>query len=373
MVYTADLSSTKESPGQSDLAIVKYSFSADGMPFAMFMRWLSDRSGFGFVCQEGLESKTISAEIKDATVEEIFDSVSRSVKLNYIRIGNTFFIGDIKKEDRAVFVRKVRSISSDFLKPSIEVLLSDVGKVSVSPQCIVVVSDVPAVLARVSEVCDKVESSFSGTWILQFYITLQKKTLDLDVGAKVNTSGAVSYALAKGEGEDKFSFTDQESFSQNVEAVLQHKSEYIKLVSAPLMLLRDGSSSEWYDGVTIPVPQYSISQYGVRTVSGYKDYRAGFSLSCKIRETLKGCILECRYESSNIVGYTESIPHISKSSLNFNTEIRSGKIYLVGELMNDQRNNSLTNIFQFGKDDAFTKVQIWCRAYQVKDFIGQVE
>ncbi len=338
----------------------------------MFMRWLSDRSGFGFVAQEGLEEKSISAEIKNASVEEIFDSVSRSVKLNYIKIGNTFFIGDIKKEDRCVLVRKVRSVSSDFLNSSITALLSETGKSSVSPECIVVVSDVPAVLTRVSEVCDKVESSSSGTWILQFYITLQKKTLDLDVGAKVNTSGAVSYALAKGQGDDKFSFTDQESLSQNVEMVLQHKSEFIKLVSAPLMLIRDGSSAEWYDGITIPVPQYSISQYGVRTVSGYKDYKAGFSLLCKIRETLHGCILECKYESSNIVGYTESIPHLSKSSLHFNTEIRSGRIYLVGELMNDQRNNSLTNVFQFGKDDSYTKVQIWCRAYCVKDYLGKV-
>ena len=373
LLYTRDLNLSSDVVSADSPIGEKYTFSADGMPFPLFMRWLSDRSGFGFVAQEGIESKTVSIEIKNATIEEIFDTVSRSLKLNYLRIGNTFFIGDIRKEDRCVFVRKIKSVSRDFLHQSLLALLSETGKCAVSQDCIAVVSDVPAVLLRVSEICDKVETVSSGTWILQFYITLQKKTLDLDVGAKVNTSGAVSYALAKGQGEEKFSFTDSESISQNVEMVLQTKSEHIKLVSAPLMLLRDGSFSEWYDGITIPVPQYSISQYGVRTVSGYKDYKAGFSLRCQIRETLYGCVLECKYESSNIVGYTESIPHLSKSSLQFNTELRSGRIYLVGELMNDQRNNSLTNVFQFGKDDSYTKVQIWCRAYQVKDFIGKVQ
>lgn len=370
-VYTNDFLTAAEIQ-QKSFDTKKYTFSADNMPFTMFMRWLSDRSNYGFVIQQGIDKQTVSAEIKEGTIEEIFDTISRSLNLKYLLIGNTYYIGELRKEDRSVFVKRVLGVDKSFLQSSVETLLSETGKCTVSTDCVVVVSDVTGVLMRVSEVCQKIENTGQGTWILQFYITLQKKMLDLDVGAKVNTSGTVSYTLAKGTSDEKFSFADSEKLSQNVEMILNSKSEFIKLVSAPLMLLRDGHVSEWYDGVTVPVPTYTVSQYGVRTVSGYKDYKTGLSLSCNLRESVKGAVITCKYKNSSILGYTESIPHISENSLSFVTEVRSGKIYLVGELMTDQSTNSLTNIFQFGKDDSYTRVQIWCRAYRVGDYTGKV-
>ena len=301
---------TEKLQDQNDL----YSFSADSMPFSIFIRWLSDRSNFGFVYQNGLENKKISAEVQSATIEEIVDTISRSHNLKFLKIGNTYYIGDLRKEDRGFLVKRVLSVEKEFLKQSVDSILSETGKCSVSENCLLVVSDFSTVLSRISDMCDQLQDSSPGTWILQFFITMQKKQININAGADFNSSGSIAYALTKEQGDSNFSSSDSTNITNNIELILNNKSEYIDVISAPMMLIRDGSSGEWYDGVTTPIPEYTVSSYGVRTVSGYKDYKTGFSLKSSIRETPEGCILQCKYESSNITGYTDMWNHISITS-----------------------------------------------------------
>ena len=97
------------------------------------------------------------------------------IDMNYVRLGNTYFIGKIRKEDRGVYVQRVRYVVIKDLKEIISTMLSEHGKCSVSSDGILIVSDMQGVLMRVSDTVARLENSAPGTWIVQFFILNQKR------------------------------------------------------------------------------------------------------------------------------------------------------------------------------------------------------
>ena len=346
-------------------AVRLYDFSASKMPFSYFMRWLSDVTGFGIVCASGIENKDFSAEIKQGSVDDILDAVSRMLDLNYVRMGNTYFIGKTRKEDRGVYVKRVRYVVINDLKNIISTMLSDHGKCSVSGDGVLVVSDLQSILVRISDTVSRLENSAPGTWIIQFFILNQKREFNLNLGGRVNTSGKIAYELTKGETGSGFDFSDASNLAQNIDLVLQSKSEFVKVVSSPVLLLRDGTSANWQDGLTVPIPQKTVSDSGTVTTNGYTNIDTGLNLTCSLRESLKGAVLTVKYTDSDIKGYNDYQPIISKSELNVNADVESGRIYLLGELFRRNGNRALDQLLDFSNTDNYTRIQLWCRAYQI--------
>ena len=73
--------------------------------------------------------------------------------------------------------------------------------------------------------------------------------------------------------------------------------------------------------------------------------------------------LDCT--DSSIKGYVEYQPIISKSCLKSESEIQSGRIYLLGELNKRNSGAGIANILDFSKNEGFSNVQLFCRAYKV--------
>lgn len=370
-LYTFDLKTATQNKKNS-IPIRLYNFSASQMKFSYFMRWFSDKTGFGIVCASGIESKEFSAEIKQGSAEEIFDSVSRILDLNYVQLGNTFFIGKTRKEDRGIYVKRVRYVVIKDLKEIVSTMLSEFGKCSVSSDGILVVSDLQGVLMRVSDTVSHLENSAPGTWIVQFFILNQKREFNLNLGGRVNTSGKIAYELTKGESGSGFDFSDASNLAQNIDLVLQSKSEFVKVISSPVLLLRDGTTSNWMDGLTVPIPQKTVSDSGTVTTNGYTNIDTGLNLTCSLRESLKGAVLTVKYTDSDIKGYNDYQPIIAKSELNVNADVESGRIYLLGELFRRNGNRALDQLLDFSNSDNYTRIQIWCRAYQINKCVEAV-
>ena len=107
-------------------------------------------------------------------------------------------------------------------------MLSEHGKCSVSSDGILIVSDMQGVLMRVSDTVARLENSAPGTWIVQFFILNQKREFNLNLGGRVNTSGKIAYELTKGD-DSGIDFSDASNLAQNIDLVLQSKSEFVKV------------------------------------------------------------------------------------------------------------------------------------------------
>lgn len=349
-----------------------YDFSASKMPLTQFIRWFSDKTGCGVVYGAGADNAELTAEYKKASPDDVMNSISRRFGLELIKINNTYYLGQLKPEDRGYLVRRIKGYDALEIKAAVDAFLSEFGKVNVQKDGLTVVSDREAILNSVIKVLDALEQGSGDTWILQFYLVAIKKELAVAAGADVATSGQVAYQIAKASSDtpQENAAADATNFafatlSQTFNGVLSGSSSFMDTKATPMFLLRDGTSGEWQDGKSIPIPRKTTSQYGVVTTEGFEYIDTGLVLKAKLRESSHGAYLTVDFTDSSIKGYVEYQPILSKACLKTESEIQSGKIYLIGELNKRDDGSGVSNILDFSKSDGFSNIQLFCRAYRV--------
>ena len=153
----------------------KLTLSCYNMPLPLFCRILSDKFNVGMVYVENLSNKVITAEFKDTDFSSVLNVVSRQLSVDIVRVGNTYFVGSLRPEDRAILVRRVFGYETSELKSMISTMLSSNGKCSVLSNSVVVVADHESVIRRITELLEYMDSVESDTWILQLCFVLLRK------------------------------------------------------------------------------------------------------------------------------------------------------------------------------------------------------
>ena len=109
------------------------------MEVVTFARMVAREAGISVVVEDDLDSKKISLEVSDTPAAEVLELVARRLGVELSRVGGAYFLGELRPEDRAVYVRRVRRLSSEELQAAVEVLISDNGRVTAYPDGLVVV------------------------------------------------------------------------------------------------------------------------------------------------------------------------------------------------------------------------------------------
>jgi type II secretory pathway component GspD/PulD (secretin) len=107
--------------GVASLAEQRITLSADQMPVSEFVRTLSDQAGVSVIVESGLESKTITMEVRDQPISDVLNFVARRFGVNVRNHGNLYYIGALQPDDRGVLVRRVRRLSKDQLAEVLQV------------------------------------------------------------------------------------------------------------------------------------------------------------------------------------------------------------------------------------------------------------
>lgn len=240
---------------------VSITLSSYKLPFSLFARIISDKYKIGFVYSESLADKQITAEFKETDLISFLNVLSRQLSSDVLRIGNTFYVGTLKSDDRGVFCRKVFGYTQAQLLAFITPLLTPTGKIA-TDQSLLIVSDTETVLRRVAELCEQLNAIDRSTWILQLYLVNLQKDALMDAGLATKSSGTVSYDISN----QKVNLQDlalEGAFN------LLNNSSFGDLYASPMLFVREASESKWSDGDIVPVPQTSISQYGTATTTGF--------------------------------------------------------------------------------------------------------
>lgn len=333
--------------------------SAYMMPLSLFTRILSDKFGVGMVYSESLADKVISGEFKDSDLQSLLNVVARQIQVDIIRVGNTFFIGSLRPEDRGVYVRKVIGYASSELTGIVQALLSTQGKCNVTTDSVIVVADHESVLRRVAEMVDYLDSVDTASWIVQLYFVSLRKDAIVEAGLNTTSSGRISYNLSNNTlNLDDFKLDGLFSFDMG--------SSFADVYASPMMLVLDGSSAKWQDGEKVPIPRKSVSDYGTVTTIGYDYIDTGFIVNLTVQQGRRGAArLTLDVSLSDIKGYVEEAPITATSQYTFVAELQPLKMYLVGELSCFSALDSQENILMLGRDQGKTAVQLWAKVYRI--------
>ena len=332
--------------------------SAHLMPFSVLSRVISDKFDIGLVFSEQLYNKTITAEFKKTSLSDVLNVVSRQLDVDTVHVGNTYYIGKLRSQDRGVLVRKVIGFGNDDLLKACQGVISDQGKVAVIGSGVVAASDIESCIVRLVELLDYLDNLDQPVWIVQLaFLTINRDIL-LEGGLKVTTSGTVSYNAT----DNEFKLKDI-----NIDGIINSamSSSFADVHSSPMLLVREGSSSVWKFGRRVPVPKKTTSSYGVVTTTGFDYIDVGFNVTAKVSRSRAGGLLELEISKSDIESYVETAPVTTQNSYTFTVDMVPLAPYLLGELQNFKDLNSQSDILNFGKQRGKSVVQVWGQIYRI--------
>lgn len=332
--------------------------SAHLMPFSVLMRILSDRFQIGLVFSEKLFSKNITAEFKETNLKDVLNVISRQLDTDIVQVGNTYYIGGLRPEDRGILVRKVIGFEKDELRNSVNAALSDKGKCSIVGNGVITVVDHESVLRRVSELLDYLDDLDQPVWIVQLAFVILKRDALAEGGANVKTSGTISYNISENR-------VDLKDFKIDGLFNAAMSSSFADIYSSPMLLVREGSESSWKNGRRVPIPRKTVSDYGTVTTSGYDYVDVGFSVRCSVISSRVGGLLDIEISKSDIESYVESAPVTAQNVYKIKVDLKPLTPYLLGELQLFKDLNSQDEVLMLGKSKGKSVVQLWGQIYRI--------
>ncbi len=332
--------------------------SAHLMPFSVLSRVLSDTYCIGVVFSDKLFHKTITAEFKNTELKDVLNVISRQLNTDVVQVGNTYFVGKLRPEDRGILVRKVIGYTNRELQESVKSTLSQYGKLAVIGSGIVTAVDQQSVLTRVIDLLDSLDRFDQPVWIIQLAFLIIQRDALVEAGAKIATSGTISYNVQ----DNQFQLKDL-----NIDGIVNTAlaSSFADVHSSPMLLCREGSKSVWKFGKRVPIPKKSTSSYGVVTVTGYDYIDVGFTVQAQVEPSKAGGLLSLEVNKSDIESYVDYAPLTSQNLYQFTVDMVPNRCYLLGELQLYKDLNTVTDILNFGRTSGKSVIQLWGQIYRI--------
>ncbi len=362
--YKAITSDSKDELKKKELK--RITFSAKGLTVEDFSVWFSNTFSKGIVFHEVLRIKKISAEFVEATEPEIISLVSKMFNMESNRLGNTYYIGEFKQEDRGVLVRHVYGQSVKDIIRIINSVSADKGSSTVTNAGVVIMVDRESILTRVNNLLDTLSGIDIKKYVVNFYfITLDVSELE-QKGVDMTTSGTFSadMAISSFTGLDT-GLRHLANFNISGYVDYLHNNNFGKLSSTPLFISYDNIDTTIGRGEVVPFPVRNISPEGTVTTT-YDKLEVGEDLRCLVRDAGRDkVILKLNYRNSEVISFINNeVPRTRKSVFNTSAVMETNKLYLMGEMINRENRESSKSFYK-KTEIKNTKTQVFCRVRQI--------
>lgn len=346
----------------------RLSMSAQEMPFSTFARVVSDRTGVSIVADASLDDKLVTIDVVDEDVASVLGVVARRVGVQVTRSGSLFYLGDLRPEDRGVFVRKVDRLTEDELTAAVSVLLSENGRVSTYGDGLVVVADRVEVVSRVREMLDAIEAAPADSWVVQLHLISMRNRDATRLGFDVQPSAEIAATFAQVSGGNNN--VGELKLNAAFNAVLQAESdsETVEVLTDPMFVMLDGETARVADGDRVPIITPTF-QDGVVISEQVEFLQTGIEVEVGVRDLGSGrALLSIQASVSDVVGFVQFQPIVNQQDFTTRASVASGGVYLLGSLRRSARSETIRGPLSVdvGRSAADQVVQVWARTYRIQ-------
>ena len=303
----------------------------------------------------------------------VLTMLARRLSVHVSKLGEVYYLGDLREEDRAILVRRVRRLSQVELERAINTLVGNTGSAETYEDGLLIVADRVEVIRRVEELLVGIESAESVTWVVQLFMVSYTDEGLKEIGLDVTPAGEVGLTFAAGSasllspslpgGEAKL------KASLNAAMKATNKRDQVRIISEPLLLLVDGSESTLQLGRRIPIQQSAVSGLGTVSTTGFQFVNTGLQISCSVREMSDRVgRMKLSTEISDVESFTASgAPLTSVESVDVTADVVSGGVYLLASLKRSQESNNRNAFIKLGQKKGHQErvMLIWGRTYRV--------
>lgn len=341
--------------------------SVDSMPLSSFIRALAQQCNVSIVSEQNLDSKPVSVDVTAQPVSEVLSVVARRLGVSLTRSGDLFYLGEIRPEDRGVYVRKVKRALASDLRTTIEILRSENGRGVVYDDGLVVVGDRVELLRSLDEMFNQIENSPVGSWCVQLFVLSVADSMFSEIGLDSYVSADMSYNIVKAGSSVDSSLAVSGALSGLLRA--DKGDGRIESVTRPTFLIQDGSEGYYLSGQVFKLPTKSVSDSGTVTTTGYENFDVGLKILCKLVDYGSDRVqISVDLTNSSVVGYSEEgYPNISSDEFRCSSVVNSGQTLLLGSFVSDGSDQSVQGLFNMFKSSKSSKREflIWARCYRV--------
>ena len=282
-------------------------------------------------------------------------------------MGEAWFIGEPRPEDRAIFTTQTGRLSAEEMLATAESLLSEGGRATISKDGLLIVSDRVSVLSSMQHLIDQINAAPVGAWVCQFYLVhiATEKAHDLGLDPVPIARAAASYTI------DQTGSTSAWAFSAEIDEVFKTSATdgLLEMVAQPLMLLTPGHAAEFKRTRTQWADKKGLTRDGIVFTESFEQFETGYTLGATLRPLSDGgALLDWSVSDTQLVGETpEGLPISDGYSMSGTNSIRSGGALLL------QRQDITRHTEQIGgllraeeqKSRQSYEVQLWARSYRV--------
>ncbi len=320
----------------------------------------------------------MTVDVVSETVDDVLGMVARRVGVQVTRTGTLYYLGELRPEDKGVLVRRVRRLDSDQLLNSAQVLLSEFGSASVTPDGLLIVGDRVEVLQRVVELVERVEAADAVTWVVQLHLCSIDRRDVVDIGLDAVPAIEMAYTFGAASSSPfglLTSLDGRATLEGGLDAVLRavKRKRDSKVVAEPLMLLVDGDEASIERGQRFPV-RTRIVDTDTNTERDQVEFvQTGLQITATMRE-LDDRLgrLRLRVQMSDVEDLDEGgAPITSEETVTVSADVASGGVYLLGSLTQSDREEGFDVGLQTGRTQGVEDdvLFVFGRVYRIE--VGQ--
>ena len=340
----------------------RISVSAAAMPLGAFVTYVARESGVSVVVAAELDRRPVTVEFRNVPVSEVLSAVARRFNMQVTRVGGTFYMGDLKPEDRGVLCRRIGRMTPQEARDMVATLLSEHGRASCLTDGVLVVGDKVAVLDNISKLLDQVEAAPADSWVVQALVVEHSVGDAVSAGVDVASSAqvAATFAGASGVALSKAGSLSG-AFSANMSMLRGH------VTCAPMVLVADGEAGSVASTEMIPVPQKTTSPEGTVTTTGFTNQSVGTSMAVTVRHVgEKVGRVKFLFTMGRLLNLTaDGFPHYTEGKLDLTTNVASGGLYLMGSLASVERKKGVSGFGVVSGERNDSTFDVWLRVYCV--------
>lgn len=329
--------------------------SASNMSLASILRYLADTYNLSVVADFSLLEKTVTLELRQASVSSALTALSRQLSTSYIQDQDLHILSVSQNYDKGILCMRSPNIEFQSILPSV---MSSAGRF-IYQDGVLMVFDTSVVLRRVSALIKSLDL-LPVQYSVQFFLVVIRRDLMASAGFSMKPSGKMTYDIS----QSKVSFEDlalQGLFD------LTEKASIGKILCRPMLFCRLNKESTWGDGEQVPVPRKQVSQYGAVTTVGYDITKTGLQFAVTASTSSRQTVcLDIKTSVSDIVRYVDDqVPVLRSLDYNFQAHVIPGKLYLLGDMTRDDDKYSLNDILHLTGENSRSIVQLWGIVYPI--------
>ena len=328
----------------------------DNVPFGQAMGIISSEYKVPIVWATHLDKEYASGRFDGVPLPAVLDVLARRMRTNVSNVGGVYYLGDIRREDRAFCVVRIPPVETSAILEAIKASSSTDGTVSLVGSCLWICDNLES-LRKVISAIELLRERNERSYIAEIYFIRVNEDNFVRLSADLQIRQIDIFSSA---------FNVSELFSMFVDA--EGGTGWARVSQRPVLYLSEGRKVTFTDGRDITREEKVITDRGTVETAGYKTFSDGTRLTmCLNRVSDRSYAVDIDLSVSTFDKSDKSlIPALEKSSIDAKgLLVEDSKVYYIGSLRRDYRGDK-GGLFSYNFTKTHDMITIWLRVRELK-------